>query len=231
MYLYPAGIDEGLIEAVAKSVKIVHYLDIPIQHINDKILRAMGRPDTKEQLKQLIERLRYTIADCLLRTTLIVGFPGETDEQFAELLEFIKWAEFDALGCFKFYPEAGTEAAEMPHQVPDDVKQQRVEELMLAQQEISFAKNKKRIGSKLVCLVDSVDGNGDGEGRFYGQAPDIDSLCIIKNCSGKSGDFIDAKVAGTKDYDLIVDPVGSKPRNTNENPRTKTSTFNGVEQI
>jgi ribosomal protein S12 methylthiotransferase len=191
----------------------------------------MGRPDTKEQLKQLIERLRYTIADCLLRTTLIVGFPGETDEQFAELLEFIKWTEFDALGCFKFYPEAGTEAAEMPHQVPDDVKQQRVEELMLAQQEISFAKNKKRIGSKLVCLVDSVDGNGDGEGRFYGQAPDIDSLCIIKNCSGKSGDFIDAKVAGTKDYDLIVDPVGSKPRNTNENPRTKTSTFNGVEQI
>ena len=207
MYLYPAGIDEGLIEAVAKSGKIVHYLDIPIQHVNDKILRAMGRPDTKEQLKQLIERLRYTIADCLLRTTLIVGFPGETDEQFAELLEFIKWAEFDALGCFKFYPEAGTRAAEMPHQVPDDVKQQRVEELMLAQQEISFAKNKKRIGSKLVCLVDSVDGNGDGEGRFYGQAPDIDSLCIIKNCSGKSGDFIDAKVAGTKDYDLIIEQI------------------------
>jgi len=111
------------------------------------------------------------------------------------------------MGCFKFYPEAGTEAAEMPHQVPDDVKQQRVEELMLAQQEISFAKNKKRIGSKLVCLVDSVDGNGDGEGRFYGQAPDIDSLCIIKNCSGKSGDFIDAKVAGTKDYDLIVEQI------------------------
>lgn len=204
MYLYPAGINEELIEAVAKSEKIVHYLDIPIQHVSDEILQAMRRPDTKERLKGLIEKLRFAIADCLLRTTLIVGFPGETDEQFAELLEFIKWAEFDALGCFKFYPEAGTSAAEMPGQVPDDVKQQRVEELMLAQQEISFAKNQKRVGSRLTCLVDSIDSNGGGKGRFYGQAPDIDSLCIIKSCTGKSGDFINTKVVGTKDYDLVV---------------------------
>jgi ribosomal protein S12 methylthiotransferase len=206
MYLYPAGINEKLIEVVAKSEKIVHYFDIPIQHVNDEVLRAMGRPDTKESLKKLIEKLRNSIAGCLLRTTIIVGFPGETDEQFAELLEFVRWAEFDALGCFKFYPESGTRAAEMPGQVSDEVKQQRLEELMLTQQEISFAKNKKKVGSELVCLVDSVESDRTGKGRFYGQAPDIDSICIIKNCSARAGDFINAKVTGTKDYDLVVEP-------------------------
>jgi len=207
MYLYPAGIDEALIETAARSEKVVHYFDIPIQHVNDEILKAMKRPDTKEQLKQLIERLRGAIVDCVLRTTLIVGFPGESDGQFAELLEFIRWAQFDALGCFKFYPESGTSAAELPGQVSDEVKQKRLEELMLAQQEICFAGNKKRIGSELTCLVDSIDGGGGGQGRFYGQAPDIDSICIIKNCSGKNGDFIDTKVVGTKDYDLVVERI------------------------
>jgi ribosomal protein S12 methylthiotransferase len=207
MYLYPAGIDERLIEAVGESEKIVHYFDIPIQHVSNKILKAMRRPDTKEQLKRMVERLRGAIPDCILRTTLIVGFPGETDQQFAELLEFIRWAEFDALGCFKFYPESGTVAGEMPGQVPDDVKQQRMEELMLAQQKICFAKTKKRIGSKLICLVDSIDSDGVGQGRFYGQASDIDSICIIKNCSGKSGNFINTKVVGTKGYDMVVEQI------------------------
>jgi ribosomal protein S12 methylthiotransferase len=242
MYLYPAGIDKELIETIAKSEKIVHYFDIPIQHASNKILKAMHRPDTKEQLKRLIEGLRDDIPDCVLRTTLIVGFPGETDRDFAELLEFVKWAQFDAMGCFKFYPESGTRAAEMPGQVPVDVQQQRLENLMLAQQKICFAKNKKRIGSELICLVDSVDNNGArlgegqgrswaGKGRFYGQAPDIDSICIIKNCSAKSGCFIDTKVVDMKDYDLVVDHVRSKPCNTNENLRTKTPISNGVEQI
>jgi len=207
MYLYPAGIDDELIEAVAGSKKIVHYFDVPIQHINNKILKAMRRPDTKERICRLVENLRSRLDDCLLRTTLIVGFPGETDRQFNELLDFIKWAEFDALGCFKFYPESGTGAADMLAQVPDRIKQQRLEELMLTQQEIAFAKNKNRVGNKLTCLVDSVDNKGAGQGRFYGQAPDIDSICIIKNCSASPGQFIDTKVVGTKDYDLLVEQV------------------------
>jgi ribosomal protein S12 methylthiotransferase len=231
MYLYPAGIDDELIEAVAGSKKIVHYFDVPIQHINNKILKAMRRPDTKERICRLIENLRSRLDDCLLRTTLIVGFPGETDRQFNELLDFIKWAEFDALGCFKFYPESGTGAADMPAQVPDRIKQQRLEELMLTQQKIAFAKNKNRVGIKLTCLVDSVgpvrskarktnenlrantpisngvDIAGTGKGRFYGQAPDIDSICIIKNCSANPGQFIDTKVVGTKDYDLLVEQI------------------------
>ncbi len=214
MYLYPAGIDDKLIETVAESEKIVHYLDIPIQHANSKILKAMRRPDTKDQLQRLIEKLRCAMPDITLRTTIIVGFPGESDQQFTELLKFVKWAQFDALGCFKFYAESGTAAAQMPGQVPEKVKQQRLEGIMLTQQKIAFTKNKNRIGSKITCLVDSVDSKGLGRGRYYGQAPDIDSVCIIKSrglptekCSAKPGEFINTKVVGTKDYDLVVEQI------------------------
>jgi len=207
MYAYPSGITDALIETMAGGAKIVPYLDMPIQHINDKILKDMRRPDTKERIYQLIENLRSAIRDIVLRTTLIVGFPGETDEQFNELLEFVKMAEFDALGCFKFYPESGTPAAEMPGQIPDRIKQQRVKELMLTQQKIAFSKNNKRIGNKLTCLLDSIDAGDTGQGRFYGQAPDIDSLCLIKSCSAKPGDFISTKVVDTKDYDLVVEQI------------------------
>jgi ribosomal protein S12 methylthiotransferase len=207
MYLYPRGITDRLIDTIAESKKIVHYFDIPIQHINDEILQKMRRPDTKESISSLIEKLRMKLPDCSLRTTLIVGFPGETDRQFNELLDFVKSVQFDCLGAFKYYQESGTGAAEMPGQVPDDIKQQRLDELMLTQQKIAFAKNKNRIGSKLACIVDSVETKGTARGRFYGQAPDIDSICIIKNCSAKAGRFINAKVIGTKDYDLVVEQI------------------------
>ncbi len=231
MYLYPAGINEKLIETIAKSEKIVHYFDIPIQHINDKILKDMRRPGSKERICRLIEKLRSAICDVVLRTTVIVGFPSETDRQFAELLDFIKWAKFDALGCFKYYAESGTAAAEMAEQVPDRIKNERFEKLMLTQQEIAFAKNKKRIGTELTCLVDSIDNEGTGKGRFYGQAPDVDSICIIKGCSAKPGRFIKTEVVDTKDYDLVVDPIRSKSHRTSENFRPKTPTSNGVERI
>jgi ribosomal protein S12 methylthiotransferase len=204
MYLWPAGIDDQLIGTIASSKKVVHYLDIPIQHVNNKVLRAMRRPDTKDRLHRLIEKLRRAIPDIVLRTTLMVGFPGETDRQFAELLDFIKWAAFDALGCFQFYPESGTGAARMPGQIAQAVKQHRLEKLMLTQQEIAFAKNRNRIGNKLTCLVDSVGDKGTGRGRFYGQAPKVDSICIIDNCSATAGQFINAEVTGTENYDLIV---------------------------
>jgi ribosomal protein S12 methylthiotransferase len=204
MYSYPTGINDKLVQTIAHSQKIVPYIDMPIQHINNQILNAMHRPDTKQNICSLIEKLRSAIPHIVLRTTLIIGFPGETDPQFNELLSFIKWAQFDALGCFKFYPESGTPAAEMPGQIPDKVKRQRLEELMLTQQRIAFARNKKRIGTKLTCLVDSVDPGGTGQGRFYGQAPDIDSVCIIEDCSANPGQFVNTKVTRTKDYDLIV---------------------------
>jgi ribosomal protein S12 methylthiotransferase len=207
MYLWPAGINKKLIETIANSKKTVHYLDIPIQHINNKILKAMRRPDTKDRLQQLIEKLKIAIPDIVLRTTLIVGFPGETEQQFVELLDFVKLVKFDALGCFKFYPESGTFAANMPNQVPERVKQQRVEELMLTQQKIAFERNENKIGSELCCLIDSINDKGIGRGRFYGQAPEIDSICIIKSCKAKPGEFINARVIDTKDYDLLVQQI------------------------
>jgi ribosomal protein S12 methylthiotransferase len=207
MYLYPTGIDEQLIETIAVSKRIVHYLDIPLQHVSAGILKSMRRPDTPAAIRRLIENLRSAMPDIVLRTTLMVGFPGETDRDFDELLDFVKWVEFDALGCFEFYPESGTAAAQMPGQVADQVKQQRLDELMLTQQKIAFARNQNRIGSKLTCLVDSIDEEGICHGRFYGQAPDIDSVCIIENCSAAPGQFVDAKVVAAQGYDLIVEQI------------------------
>jgi ribosomal protein S12 methylthiotransferase len=204
MYLNPGGITDKLIETVAASKKIVHYFDIPIQHINDEILKKMRRGESKEKICRLIEKLRSAIPDCILRTTVIVGFPGETEKQFKELLEFIEWAKFDALGCFKYYRESGTAAAEMPEQIDEKIKEKRFEELMLTQQKIAFAGNCEKIGSCFRCLIDSVDGSGNGRGRFYGQAPDIDSICLIQGCRAKPGQFVKTKVVETKDYDLIV---------------------------
>ncbi len=206
MYLYPAGIDENLIETVAANQKIVNYFDIPIQHVNNRILKAMRRPESTEQIRRLIDNLRTAVPDVTLRTTLIIGFPGETNEEFAQLLDFVKWAKFDALGCFAYCREPGTGAAELPGQIPEHIKQQRVEEIMLAQQEIAFAGNTQRIGDKLACLVDFAD-NNTANGRYYGQAPEIDSICIIKNCSAKAGEFVETKVVATKDYDLIVEQL------------------------
>lgn len=207
MYLYPSGIGDVLVETIANSEKMVHYLDIPIQHVSDNILKSMRRPDTSDTLRRLIEKVRSAIGDVVLRTTLMVGFPGETDKQFDELIDFVKWAQFDALGCFPFYAESGTAAAQMSGQIPETIKQQRLEELMVTQQQIAFARNENRIGQTLTCLVDSVDPNGFYRGRYYGQAPDIDSVCIIRNGSAQPGQFIETRVVGTNDYDLLVEQI------------------------
>ncbi len=222
LYAYPTGITGDLIRTIAKSGKVVRYLDLPIQHASDRILRAMRRPDTKDSLRKVIENLRTAVSDIVLRTTVIVGFPGETEKEFGELLEFIRWARFDALGAFPFFPEAGTAAAGFPDQVPDEMKQARLEELMLAQQEIAFAANSRRIGSRLTCLVEAagrrLEGGESrrpqsairnsqpaiGRGRFYGQAPDIDGICLIENCSASPGQFVDTEVITTEGYDLLV---------------------------
>ncbi|MBN1359859.1 MAG: 30S ribosomal protein S12 methylthiotransferase RimO [Sedimentisphaerales bacterium] len=204
LYAYPTGMTDDIIGAIAQSEKIVRYLDVPMQHASDRILKAMRRPDSAEALRGLIETLRSAMSDIVLRTTLIVGFPGETEREFEELLEFVEWARFDALGAFTFFPEAGTAAAELPDQVPDDVKQARLDTLMLAQQRIAFARNEARVGSRLTCLVDGVDAEGRACGRYYGQAPDIDSVCIIESCSTGPGRFIEVEVVGVRGYDLVT---------------------------
>ncbi|MHC4187404.1 MAG: 30S ribosomal protein S12 methylthiotransferase RimO [Planctomycetota bacterium] len=207
MYLYPTGITENLIKVISESNKIVNYVDVPIQHINDRILKEMHRPDTGQKIKELIRRLRSEMKDVVLRTTLIVGFPGETDEEFNELLEFMEYARFDALGCFPYYPEADTTAGQMYAQIPEAIKEERYKKIMLKQQQIVFDKNKQRIGSELLCMVDSIEKQGTGQGRFYGQAPDIDSVCLINKCSATPGDLIKVKVVKVKGYDLVVEQV------------------------
>lgn len=206
MYLYPAGIDNDLIEKIAQSEKVVSYIDMPIQHINNKILKSMRRADTKEHTTELIEKVREAIPNVILRTTVIAGYPGETDEQFAELLEFVKWVQFDALGCFPFYAEPGTIAADLPNQLPEDIKHQRVDTLMKIQQELVFAKIDTQIGNELTVLVDNVDEN-KATGRYYGQAPYIDSVCIIEKPTAAAGDFIRVRITARSDYDFIVTQI------------------------
>ena len=136
-----------------------------------------------------------------------MGFPGETEEQFNELLDFVKWARFDAAGCFTFFAEQGTDAAEMPDQVPDEIKQHRLETLMLTQQKIAFEKNEQKIGAQYHCLVDSIDENHVGQARYYGQAQQVDSVCLVGDCTANPGEFIEARVAETSEYDLVVEQI------------------------
>lgn len=206
MYLYPAAVDDALINAIANSRKVVRYIDMPIQHISNPILSSMRRADTKEHTIELVQKLRKAMPDIVLRTTVIVGYPGETDAQFEELLDFIRWAEFDALGCFPFYPETGTPAAEMPGQLPDAVKQQRLDKLMQTQQELIFKKMDAQLGCKLTILVDEVF-DKEAVGRYYGQAPHIDSFCKIPNAAVEPGQFIQARIIGRDGYDFIVRPI------------------------
>jgi ribosomal protein S12 methylthiotransferase len=206
MYLYPAGIDDVLIDAMAKSTKVVPYVDMPIQHINNQILKSMCRADTKEHTIELIEKIRQRMPEAVLRTTVIVGYPGETDQQFEELLDFVRWARFDALGCFSFSPEPGTSAAELADQLPESVKHQRADTLMKLQQRIAFEKMDARIGSQYRVLIDEIYEN-QAVGRFYGQAPHIDSVCKITDPSVPYGTFIQARVIARDDYDLVVEPV------------------------
>jgi ribosomal protein S12 methylthiotransferase len=204
MYLNPSGITERLIETIAQSKKVVHYIDMPIQHINNQILKAMHRPDTHEKIAALVEKIRKAIPDVVLRTTVIVGFPGETEPQFKELADFIKQVRFDALGCFTFWPEAGTKAAELANPIPQKIKNKRRDAIMLAQQKIVFEKNKALKGQSVECLIDETQPDGSAIGRFYGQAPHIDSICLIEGCTDKPGNFVKAKITGFEGYDLLA---------------------------
>jgi len=194
-----------LIAAIADCPRVVHYLDLPLQHICDPILRRMGRGTTRKGIETLLGKLRRRIPGLVLRTTFIVGFPGETERQFAELLEFVRAFRFDALGVFEFSPEPGTEAAGMDRQVNDEVKADRAREIMLAQQVIAFPNNGRMVGRKIEVLVDGRDGQGRCVGRHCGQAPDIDSLCRLTR-PRRAGSFITGTVVDWADYDLIVRP-------------------------
>jgi ribosomal protein S12 methylthiotransferase len=203
MYAYPNRFNDALIDAMASCGKIVPYVDLPLQHISDGVLRRMGRRVTRAKTETLLDKLRRRVPGIAIRTTFIVGFPGETKAQFEELLKFVKEFRFDALGVFEFSPEEGTPAARLKGRVAPEVAAQRARAVMLAQQKIAFAANRRRVGQTIEVLVDGIDSQGRCVGRHSGQAPDIDSICILKK-KRSPGTFARVKVAGADGYDLIV---------------------------
>jgi len=203
LYAYPLRFSDELIDAIAGTGRVVPYVDLPLQHVSDTILRRMQRGVRRKGIERLVDRLRDRIDGLVLRTTMMVGFPGESDAEFQELLDFVREIRFDALGVFEFSAEPGTPAAELPGQVPDPIKAERARTLMLAQQEIAFAANRRRIGSAVEVLVDGVDDRGRCFGRTCGQAPDIDGICYLTEAH-PAGTFVPGKVVDTRDYDLIV---------------------------
>ncbi len=205
LYCYPEEVDEDLIQVIKEEEKICHYLDLPIQHADDEILKRMGRKTNRAQLVGLIDRLREEIPDICLRTTLITGFPGETEAQHEELLDFVSEMKFDRLGVFPYSREEGTPAAVMPDQVPEEVKQRRYDELMSLQQEIAFAEAKRMPGRVMDVLIEGkmVDENAY-VGRTYRDAPDVDGLIFTETEEElMTGDLVRVRVTGAREYDLI----------------------------
>lgn len=205
LYCYPEEIDDNLIQVIKEEKKLCHYLDLPIQHANDEILKRMGRRTSKAQLEEIIGKLKREIPDITLRTTLITGFPGETEEQHEELKAFVDEMEFDRLGVFTYSPEEDTPAAEMPDQIPEEVKEDRQAEIMELQQEIAFAQAEDMIGEEVLVMIEGkVADENAYVGRTYKDAPGVDGLIFINTDEElMSGDFARVKVTGAVEYDLI----------------------------
>ena len=205
LYCYPEEITDELIQVMKEEKKVCHYLDLPIQHASDAVLKRMGRRTTKKELIHIVTKLREQIPDICLRTTLITGFPGETQEQHEELLDFVDEMEFDRLGVFTYSPEEGTPAAEMDGQIDQEVKEERQAELMELQQEVAFDKAEEMTGREMLVMIEGkVADENAYVGRTYRDAPNVDGLIFINTDEELlSGDFARVKVTGALDYDLI----------------------------
>ncbi|MBA4699029.1 MAG: 30S ribosomal protein S12 methylthiotransferase RimO [Ruminococcus sp.] len=205
LYCYPEEITDELIQVMKEEEKICHYVDLPIQHANDEILKRMGRRTTKKELMSIIGKLRKEIPDICIRTTLITGFPGETKEQHEELMEFVDEMEFDRLGVFTYSPEEDTPAAGMPGQVPEEIKEERQAELMELQQEIAFEHAENMVEQEVLVTIEGKIADEDAYvGRTYRDAPNVDGLIFVNTEEElKTGDFARVKVSGAVDYDLI----------------------------
>lgn len=205
LYCYPEEIIDELIQVIKEEDKICNYLDLPIQHASDGILKRMGRRTSKEQLVEIIGKLRKEIPDIAIRTTLITGFPGETQEQHEELMEFVDEMEFDRLGVFTYSPEEDTPAAVMPDQIPEDVKEDRQAELMELQQEIAFDLAEEMIGREVLVMIEGkVADENAYVGRTYKDAPNVDGLIFVESEEElMSGDFARVRITGALEYDLM----------------------------
>jgi ribosomal protein S12 methylthiotransferase len=205
LYCYPEEINDELIEAIKNEPKVCHYLDMPIQHASDNILKRMGRRTSKQELTDIVAKLRREIPDIALRTTLITGFPSETDVDHEEVMQFIDECEFDRLGVFTYSREEDTVAAQMPDQIDEEIKEKYRDELMQLQQEISADRSAAMIGRIVRVMIEGfIPEDNTYVGRSYKDAPNVDGLVFVE-CDRElmSGDFIDVKITGSTEYDLI----------------------------
>ena len=204
-YCYPEEITEELVQAIKELPKVCHYLDMPVQHASDRILARMGRRTTRKEILERIRHLREEIPDIVLRTTLITGFPGETEEDFSELLSFLEEASFDRLGVFPYSREEDTPAAQMPDQVPEETKLSRRDMALERQQEIAFARAEDQVGRELTVMVEGYVSDGDVYAcRTYMDAPDVDGLLFVPSEEElMTGDLVRVRVTGALEYDLL----------------------------
>lgn len=206
LYSYPEGITDELIEVVKNNEKICKYFDIPIQHISNKVLKRMNRKTNKEQIEKLIEKIRKEIPNIVLRTSLIVGFPGETDEDFEELKQFVEKTKFDKLGTFMYSKEEGTPAAKLPEQIHGNTKKARYNKIMQIQQKISNENLKNKIGQVVEVLIEDISFDGKFLiGRTSQDVPEEDGIIYVENTNfeNKVNSFVNVKIKDVKDYDLI----------------------------
>ena len=208
MYAYEDRITDELIEVMAREDKICKYLDIPLQHASDRVLRAMDRRSTRESIRNTVRRLRAAMDDIRIRTTLITGFPGESEEDFDELIDMVETERFDRLGVFTYSAEEGTPAGEMADQIPEEIKEERMDQIMRRQLEISLENNRDLVGFTLEVIIDEEDEDGSYIGRSRYDAPEIDNSVLI-NTSKKHvpGDIINVRIVDAFDYDLVGEEV------------------------
>jgi ribosomal protein S12 methylthiotransferase len=209
LYAYPEGVTDELLDLIAKEDKICNYLDLPFQHIDDQVLKNMNRRLGEAGSRKLIERIRQRVPDMTLRTSFIVGFPGETREQFDKLLQFVQEGHFERVGVFRYSREEGTPAAKQPNQVPAQTKKSRLNRLMKAQARVSFAKNRELIGTTEKVLVEGYSEETDLllKGRSERQAADIDGQFLITSGHANIGDYVELKITDSSEYDLIGEMV------------------------
>ena len=207
-YAFPTGFPEDVLEVMRNESKICNYLDIPLQHISDKILKSMRRGTNKEKTTSLIKRFREIVPDIVLRTTLIVGYPGETDKDFEILKKWVKEMRFERLGCFKYSHEEDTHAYLLKDDVPEELKQKRLNEIMEIQSEIAFNNNEKLVGKVFKCLIDRKEGT-NFIGRTFMDSPDVDNEVVIdaKKFYFKLGEFVSIRIIGANNYDLVGIPA------------------------
>ena len=202
LYCYPNYLDETLLRYVAEEEKICSYLDMPLQHISDRMLRAMRREKSGDGIRRLLERIRMYIPGVVLRTSFIVGFPGEQDEDFQQLLDFVPEAQIDHVGVFRYSQEEGTAAGALPNQVPEEVKQERWHCLMKQQSQVVRRKNLALVGSEQEILVCGHDERGRQWGRSRGHAPEIDGIVLLERTKAETGDILPMRISGVSGYDL-----------------------------